>query len=90
MKRLLVVGILVLSGAGPASDLLACGDKFLVISRGTRFQRAIVRRPANVLVYANTTSTLTQSLGNVPVAPPSARPATRPPPSRVPPSSNRH
>ena len=68
MKRWLVVGLLVLTGAGPASDLLACGDKFLVISRGTRYQRAALRRPANVLIYSNTTSTLTKSLGNVPVA----------------------
>ena len=68
MKRWLVVGLLVLTGAGPASDLLACGDKFLVISRGTRYQRAAFRRPANILIYANATSTLTQSLGNVPVA----------------------
>lgn len=33
--------------------LAACGDKFLVASRGTRFQRAgLVRRPASLLVYA--------------------------------------
>ena len=68
MKRWLVVGLLILTGAGPASDLLACGDKFLVISRGTRYQRAAFRRPANILIYANSTSTLTKSLGNVPVA----------------------
>ena len=68
MKRWLVVGLLVLTGAGPASDLLACGDKFLVISRGTRYQRAAFRRPANILIYSASASTLTQSLGNVPVA----------------------
>lgn len=71
MKRRLVVGFLVLTGlaaTAPAGDLLACGDKFLVISRGTRYMRPAFRRPANILVYSDTSSTLTQSLGNVPVA----------------------
>ena len=68
MKRWLVVGLLVLTGMGPANDLLACGDKFLIIGRGTRFQRATFRRPANILIYSDANSTLTQSLGNVPVA----------------------
>ena len=68
MKRWLVVAILILTGAGPATDLLACGDKFLVISRGTRYQRAALRRPANILIYSAASSTLTKSFGNVPVA----------------------
>jgi hypothetical protein len=68
MKRWLVVGLLVAAGVAPSSDLQACGDKFLVISRGTRFTRAAFRRPANILIYSNATSTLTKSLGNVPVA----------------------
>jgi hypothetical protein len=69
MRRLLVVGLFVLIGVGPATvDLLACGDKFLVISRGTRFQRArIAGRQAAVLVYVNPGSTLGKALGNVPV-----------------------
>lgn len=47
---LAVAALLTLSQGG---DLLACGDKFLVASRGTRFHRAgIARRPAAVLVYA--------------------------------------
>ncbi|MGD9902493.1 MAG: hypothetical protein AB7U83_03400 [Vicinamibacterales bacterium] len=34
-------------------ELHACGDKFLVASRGTRFQRAgLVRQPAAVAIYA--------------------------------------
>ena len=71
MKRRLVVGFLVLTGlvaSAPAGDLQACGDKFLVISRGTRYMRPAFRRPANILVYSDASSTLTQSLGNVPVA----------------------
>ncbi len=63
-KQVLVVGLLVLAGAG--QDLLACGDKFLVSSRGTRFQRAAVaRRPANILVYVNPSSTLPKALEKV-------------------------
>jgi hypothetical protein len=53
-RLLLAVGILVVSGAGVTSDLLACGEKFLVVSRGTRFQRAVInRQPAKILVFAN-------------------------------------
>lgn len=38
---------------GQPLALMACGDKFLVASRGTRFQRAgLARRPAALLVYA--------------------------------------
>jgi|SRR5687768_6816088 hypothetical protein len=63
-KRLLVVGLLVVTGAG--SDLFACGDKFLVTSRGTRFQRAAAaRQPANILVYANPSSGLPKALERV-------------------------
>jgi DNA-binding NtrC family response regulator len=53
-NRSLAVGVLVLAGAASGTELLACGDKFLVVSRGTRFQRsAAARRPANILVYLN-------------------------------------
>ena len=51
-KTLLVVGILVFDGIGSGEDLLACGDKFLVTSRGTRYQRAASgARPPSILVY---------------------------------------
>jgi DNA-binding NtrC family response regulator len=62
-KRLLAVGVLVSCAAAGGADLLACGDKFLVVSRGTRFQRAATaRQPANILVYANQASTLSTTL----------------------------
>jgi hypothetical protein len=65
-KSLLVVGLLILSV--PSADLLACGEKFLVISRGTRFQRAApVREPAAILVYVNPASSLPKALERVPV-----------------------
>ena len=65
-SRFLVAGFLVLAGTG--GELLACGDKFLIASRGTRFQRAaLARQPASILVYANPASGLPKALGNVPV-----------------------
>lgn len=66
-KRLLAIGLLALA-ATAANDVLACGDKFLVSSRGTRHQRApIARTPASILVYANPASELPKALTNVPV-----------------------
>lgn len=49
-------------------DLAACGDKFLVVSRGTRYQKApIARPPASILVYANPSSALPRALSGVAV-----------------------
>ena len=63
-KHMLMVGLVAL--AGLSDDLIACGDKFLVTSRGTRFQRAAVaRQPAKILVYAGPTSTLPKALEKV-------------------------
>ena len=57
-----------LLAASAAADLQACGDKFLVMSRGTRFQRvAALRQPASILVYANPASDLPKALSNVTV-----------------------
>jgi hypothetical protein len=65
-KRLLVLGVLVLSGVGASGDLLACGDKFLVVSRGTRYQRAgQARHAASILVYLPATSTLPKAFERV-------------------------
>ena len=62
-KGLLVAGLLISSVAVSTVDLAACGDKFLVASRGTRFTRAATARPpANILVYANPSSTLPKAL----------------------------
>jgi hypothetical protein len=64
--RLLVVGVLVLSGVGASGDLLACGDKFLVVSRGTRYQRAgEARHAASILVYLPPSSTLPKAFARV-------------------------
>ena len=63
--RLLFVASLLVFATG--SDLLACGDKFLVAGRGTRYQRPKNARAANVLIYANPASGLPDTLKNVPV-----------------------
>ena len=66
--KLFVVGFLILSGAGTTADLFACGAKFLMASRGTRFGKvAVARHPAAVLVYANPSSVLPEALGKVKV-----------------------
>ena len=39
-----------------SGDLLACGDKFLVGSRGTRYQRPKNARTASIVIYANPSS----------------------------------
>jgi hypothetical protein len=64
--RLLVVGVLVLSGVGASADLLACGDKFLVVSRGTRYQRAgQAPHTASILVYLPASSSLPKAFERV-------------------------
>ena len=64
-KKLLVVGILVFYGLG-SGELLACGDKFLVASRGTRYQRAgQARHGASILVYMHPTSTIPKAFERV-------------------------
>jgi len=47
---------------GVTSDLLACGDKFLVAGRGTRYQRPKTARAASVLIYADPASAVAASL----------------------------
>jgi len=50
-----------------SDDLLACGDKFLVGGRGTRYQRPKNFRAAAVLVYSNPSAALPAPLGKVSV-----------------------
>ena len=45
-----IVSVVVTLFAG--GELLACGDKFLVGSRGTRYQRPKTARAASVVIYA--------------------------------------
>ena len=70
MRRALTATLLLLvSVAGPTHELLACGEKFLVPSRGTRFSRApLPRRDASILVYASDASGLSRLIARLPVA----------------------
>jgi hypothetical protein len=66
MAKRLSLPVLVLLGACTTADLFACGDKFLVISRGTRFQRSSsARSAADILIYASSASTLPTSLARI-------------------------
>ena len=60
--------IIALWGAGGVADLLACGNKFLVPSRGTRFGKvAVDRQEAAILVYATPSSGVARAMGDIPV-----------------------
>ncbi len=66
--KLFLVIALVALGLSASSELFACGNKFLVASRGTRFGKApIAREEASILVYANPASVLSDVIGAVPV-----------------------
>ena len=61
MRRTFGVLFLVLA-IGTPGDLLACGDKFLVSGRGTRYQRPKNARAASVLIYADPASAVAATL----------------------------
>jgi hypothetical protein len=61
------VGLIAVLGLCAGPEALACGDKFLVSGRGTRYQRPKNARAANVLIYANPASGLPETLKSVPV-----------------------
>ncbi len=66
-SSVLLVALFLWTGAG--TDLLACGNKFLVPSRGTRFGKVpIDRQAAHVLVYSPPNSALAQALKDTTVA----------------------
>ena len=54
--------LVVLLSVGITGDLIACGDKFLVAGRGTRYQRPKTARAASVLIYADPASAVAASL----------------------------
>ena len=60
-RRMLIVGALAVVGSLMTGDLLACGDKFLMASRGTRYHRPKSFRVASVLIYAEPTAGLSRS-----------------------------
>src|SRR3954469_10674085 len=60
--RIRLVVVVAIAGAWLSGDLIACGDKFLVAGRGTRFQRPRNARAASVLIYAAPESAAATSL----------------------------
>ena len=66
--RLAAAAFVLIACTGANGSLLACGDKFLVVSRGTRYKHASApRTPAVILIYANPASNLPKALANLPV-----------------------
>jgi hypothetical protein len=61
-RRIALVGLVVAVGLWTGADLLACGDKFLAVGRGTRYQRPKNFRAASVLIYANPSAGLQAAL----------------------------
>jgi hypothetical protein len=55
----LLVGVMLSVGV---VDMLACGDKFLIAGRGTRYQRPKTARAASVLIYADPASAVAAAL----------------------------
>jgi hypothetical protein len=64
-SRLGTVLIVAAMASGAWVDLLACGEKFLCVGRGTRYQRPPNARAATVLIYAEPSSGLTALLKNI-------------------------
>jgi hypothetical protein len=61
MRRVLVVSALLALAVTETG--LACGDKFLVVGRGARFQRAYSSlHPGNILVYARASTPSTAAI----------------------------
>ena len=65
-KGFIASALLLFSVAGSPSDVLACGDKFLLLGRGTRFQRLASAQRGAILVYLNPSSNLPKALSNLP------------------------
>jgi CheY-like chemotaxis protein len=65
--RTALAALLVLAGIGSSGKLLACGDKIVTFTRGSRYQHAKATRPAAILVYANPASDLPKALANLPI-----------------------
>jgi hypothetical protein len=65
-KRVCALGLGLLAAASSTSLVLACGDKFLIMSRGTRYQRAPIERdPTGVLIYSSPSSDVSKALAGV-------------------------
>src|SRR6266540_1312819 len=66
--RALVAGLLLLVVAGTSSRLFACGDKFLTLGLGTRYERSpAARQAAAIILYADPGSELSRTLATLSV-----------------------
>jgi hypothetical protein len=65
--RIRLLGLVAAGVLCLGADLFACGDKFLVAGRGTRYQRPKNARAASVLIYADPSSGLPAALQKLPV-----------------------
>jgi hypothetical protein len=71
--------LVLLAGLGSIDLLPGCGDKFLVSSRGTRYQRApVAHGPSAILIYTNPSSEVPKALANVSVSSTLTRAGYRP------------
>ena len=66
-RRIAFAGLVAAVGLWTGGDLLACGDKFLVVGRGTRYQRPKNARAASILIYANPSAGLPAALKSLPL-----------------------
>jgi hypothetical protein len=66
-RRFALIALAVGATLLAASSLSACGEKFLVAGRGTRYQRPKNFRAASVLIYANPSTGLDAALRTLPV-----------------------
>jgi hypothetical protein len=60
-QRIGLASLIVIVSMLAGGELFACGDKFLVAARGTRYQRPKNARAAAILIYANPSSERVQS-----------------------------
>lgn len=64
MKRKMgFVALVAAAGLLTGADLLACGEKYLIAGRGTRYQRPKNARAASILIYTNPATGLEAALG---------------------------
>src|SRR5436309_13488420 len=77
--RATLAGLVLLAGLGSINLLPGCGDKFLVSSRGTRYQHApVAYGPAAILIYTNPATRAPEALASVSVAGTISRAGHRP------------
>jgi hypothetical protein len=60
--RAYLVGLVIALSIATVGDAFACGDKFLVTGRGTRYQRPKTARAATVLIYADPSTPVAPAL----------------------------